>query len=183
MSENKDNGKRVGAYTEFGWFLRTARNSIGVKNQEEMAKAIGYSKGFLSDLEKGTKGSVHIDFLLRCRDYFGWGIQEGDSLETKQYKIGKTFELFKKGLMDNPRKFSVDMNIFQNMRKEIIAEVITALLLVPDYFTAGVEVTEGVKPHRVHEEEVMRISKNCKHMERLCFTHAQIRDLESPLTP
>jgi len=183
MSENKDNGKQVGAYTQFGWFLRTARNSIGVKTQKEMAKAIGYSEGFLSDLEKGTKGDVDIDFLLRCRDYFGWGIQEGDSQETSQYKIGKTFELFEKGLMYNSENISLDMKYFQGIRKDGIVKAILFLLFMPDIIpTMTVLMLDGKSGMGGDDtsKQIEEIASHYHRMEQLCLKYAHIKDLESP---
>ena len=132
MEDETNQGNETLTLTELGKMLRSERIKKGDKNARKMSKALGITPSMLSEIENGKTGwKLTIEFLIRCRDYFGWNILNGDNDVTRQYKAEKTIELFEKGLLSY-ENISLNMKYIKGERKDILAKIIPILLLTPD---------------------------------------------------
>jgi transcriptional regulator with XRE-family HTH domain len=163
--------------------LRIERINRGIKAAKKMAEALGITASMLSEIENGKKGEYpDIDFLLQCRDFFGWKIQEAESEDIKLEKIKKTFELFEKGLLSS-EYISLNMNNFHGIRKTLLAKIIMVLLFIPDQTPSHIILTETERKWAVdnHIEKVSDcLSGLYNLLQKLGTKDGEINDLPSP---
>ena len=133
MEMNKTSDKKEMSPTEFGTLLRVKRVLRGTRRAKDMADAMGISSGRLSNIENGKAKSMDIDFLLRCRDFFGLK-------EIKKDNIKETLEIFYKGFVSAPENISLDMKYFSGKRKILLAKILVALLFMPDELAENQEI-------------------------------------------
>ena len=183
MDTNKPQGNNVSLPTEFGKILRIERINKGMKSAEKMAEALGITASMLSEIENGKKaGYPDLDILIRCRDFFGWKIQESDSKDSKREKIQKTLKLFETGFLSSDI-ISLNVKYFHVNKKKILIEFMLAILFLPEQIPEGTQIDgNGSKRIYVSLEEKTRscLSRLLELVENTGIEHPVVCDLHSP---
>jgi transcriptional regulator with XRE-family HTH domain len=139
--------------TELGKMIKILRINKGNISQEKVTTDLGYSSSVFSNIMNGVS-VPDIPFIIKCRKYFNLGKKETIELTAKAFQAHKTICL--------------DTSYFTDNRADLLIEVITALLLMPDF-----NVFNGYKD-RI-ERSVKTITENFNAFE-------EIRDLSKAKT-
>jgi transcriptional regulator with XRE-family HTH domain len=131
--------------TELGKMIKILRIQKGGITQAKLASDLNYSSSKLSSIMSGAT-EPNIPFILKCQKYF-------------ELDKEKTIEMFTKAL-SSYRTIVLDTSYLIGNRKDLLIEVIVALLLMPE-FTTDNEYQKNI------DAAVKTITENFKCFEKI----------------